>query len=113
MQTSYFAKYRGVNGVSIALKAPTGFTGRQYKRLAPRWDLLSGYKNGTINNEQYEQIYKQTVLDKLNPQTVYSDLGEDAVLLCWEKPEKFCHRHLVAEWLNEKLGLKIKEIDET
>jgi len=39
---------------------------------------------------------------------VYEELGENAVLLCWEK-DGFCHRHLVADWLQEKLGIEIKE----
>ena len=25
----------------------------------------------------------------------------------YETPEKFCHRHIVAKWLNEKLNLNI------
>jgi uncharacterized protein (DUF488 family) len=110
MQTSYFAKYRGLNGVSIALKAPNGFRGKQYKLLAPSWDLLKKYKNGEVSDEQYTEIYKRTVLDRLDPDAVYNELSADAVLLCWERPEKFCHRHLVAEWLNEKLGLEITEV---
>lgn len=33
------------------------------------------------------------------------------VLLCYEKPEDFCHRHLVADWLNSSkiLPYDIKE----
>ena len=26
---------------------------------------------------------------------------EDIALVCYEKPGDFCHRHLVADWLNE------------
>jgi hypothetical protein len=38
-----------------------------------------------------------------------SVLGENAVLLCWEKPWDACHRCLVAEWLEAALGLEIPE----
>jgi uncharacterized protein (DUF488 family) len=41
---------------------------------------------------------------------VFNELGEDAILLCWESPEKFCHRHLVADWLSKKLDIKITEL---
>ena len=34
-------------------------------------------------------------------------IGKDIILLCYETPEKFCHRHSVAKWLNEKLNLNI------
>jgi hypothetical protein len=36
-------------------------------------------------------------------------VGEDIVLLCWEKPPKDCHRALVAEWLREA-GFEVEEI---
>ena len=32
----------------------------------------------------------------------------DIALVCYEKPEEFCHRHLVADWLR-KYGHDIKE----
>jgi hypothetical protein len=50
------------------------------------------------------------VLDKLNPQEVFAELGKDAVLLCWEPKGLFCHRHLVAAWFWEKMGLEITEL---
>ena len=50
----------------------------------------------------------------LDAQRVYEDLerlsnGRDCVLLCYEKSGDFCHRHLVADWLNKKLDLNIQE----
>ena len=48
--------------------------------------------------------YKETVLDKLSPEQVKADMesyGESVVMLCIEKPNEFCHRHLVAKWLNK------------
>jgi len=54
--------------------------------------------------------YYEEVLSKLDPKTVYDELGEDAVIMCWESSEKFCHRHIVADWLEQQLGIKIKEI---
>jgi uncharacterized protein (DUF488 family) len=49
-------------------------------------------------------------LSKLDPQKVFSDLGQDAILLCWEKPGEDCHRRLVAEWLEGLLGIKVPEL---
>ena len=31
--------------------------------------------------------------------------------MCYEKPGDFCHRHLLADFLNENLGLDIKEFE--
>ena len=41
---------------------------------------------------------------------VFEDLGEDAILLCWEAPGKFCRGRLVAAWLEEKLGVQVPEL---
>jgi hypothetical protein len=38
------------------------------------------------------------------------DLGLDAILLCWESFNVRCHRRLVAEWLEDKLGIIVPEL---
>jgi len=59
--------------------------------------------------DAYREEY-QKILDKLDPRKVFEDLGPDAILLCWEPPGKFCHRGLVAAWLEEKLGVQVPEL---
>ncbi|MFW6377696.1 MAG: hypothetical protein ACOCZ5_03520 [bacterium] len=109
MNTSYFAKYKGNNGVSIALKSPYWFKGDEYKELAPTPQLLSEYKSGLVDENGYMMRYQWDVLDKLDPQKVYDDL-KDKVLLCWEGKGKFCHRRLVANWIEHELGIEVKEL---
>lgn len=142
MNTSYFAKYKGKNGISISGQCPDWFEGREYKKLAPKYWFFKRYKDKINNIELYNMIkadyydssfikdmenikmnmikyaeneyienYQKEVLDKLNAKTVYEELGEDAVLLCWENTEKFCHRHLVAKWLENELGVEITELE--
>jgi uncharacterized protein (DUF488 family) len=59
----------------------------------------------------YREEY-QKILDNLAPRQVFDDLGEDAILLCWEAPGKFCHRRLVAAWLEKHLGVTVPELRE-
>jgi len=108
MQTSYFAKYKGLNAVSIALSKPKWYQCGEYKQLAPTWNLLNKYKLDR-DEEYYIKHYYEDVLSKLDPKQVYEELGEDAVLLCWEKSLDFCHRHIVSEWLHKELGIEVKE----
>ncbi len=89
--------------VSIALKTPAWFQGRRYPDLAPRLDMLA------MEEEDYRREY-QTILDRLDPKQVYDDLGEDAIMLCWEPAGAFCHRRLVAEWLEERLKVQVPEL---
>ena len=58
------------------------------------------------------EFYKQ-VLSKLDANIVLEELqafGKDVVLLCFEEENEFCHRHLVATWLERSLKIEVKEI---
>lgn len=112
MKTSYFAKVKnlyGENLVSIALKTPSNFRGQSYDPLAPSWEIFNGFIYEGKSKKWYIEEYNK-ILDKLNPNDVVDKLGNDAILCCWEGPNKFCHRHLVAEWLT-KAGYQVDELD--
>lgn len=61
----------------------------------------------------YEWKYYETVLDGLNADAVARLLAEhndrDVCLLCYETPDKFCHRQIIAKWLNDN-GIECKEL---
>ncbi len=111
MKTSYFGKSKdNPNAISIARITPRWFRGKIYIDLAPSFDLIRKYKKGIINEERYSFLYKKDILGNLDPDKVLNDLGENAVLLCYETSDKFCHRHLVAEWLMKYCDIVIEEI---
>lgn len=105
--TSYFASklWRDKKAVAISQGIPKWFKGRSYKALAPSWNLVR-----VKDEDEYTRRYRQEALDRLSPQKVLDDLGKDAVLLCWEKPGDFCHRRLVAEWLEKAIGITVPEL---
>lgn len=112
MQTSNFSRSGShPRAVAISRTRPRGWTGRIYEPLAPPWRLLAEALSGEIDEEEYTRRYRAEVLSKLDPAAVYADLGEDAVLLCWENSGAFCHRRLVAEWFEEALGILVLEVD--
>lgn len=120
MKTSYFGRMnsnnfkhrKDLNWVSIARSAKH-YSGRVYEPLMPTWDLIN-----LTDEVEYEILYRDQVLSKLDPQKVYDDLGEDAILLCHEKwddiksGKAFCHRRIVAEWLEEELGIEVPELED-
>ena len=121
--TGYFAqmtKYikNGYTPISICGKAPgfyeaEGF--KQYKKLAPKYNFFIEWKQGIIDNDGYIVRYLNYVLRGLNPKEVYKELFElsnhnKIVLLCYEKPFDFCHRHIVADWLSFYMGIDILEM---
>ena len=119
--TSYFAKLKSLPDnivpISICGKAPNWYKGLQYKKLAPKIQFFMKWKENH-DNDYYIKCFTEQVLDKLNATDVVLDLYKlsygfitgkyDICLICYEKPQDFCHRHLVADWLN-KNGFNCEE----
>lgn len=108
--TSYYARAciivpdRRLVGISIGI--PNNFKGTIYRDLNPSQALLIGYKSGNISDEEYEEIYMNETLSRLNPLKVYRDLA-GKVALCYCAKGKFCHRILMLNWLEKSLGSEI------
>lgn len=115
--TSYFDNVRKHNlrnfhHISIAGNCPDWYLGYEYKTLAPKWSFFKEYKAGRIDDKEYTRLYHELVLDKLCPNVTVLELYQhvnydiltdeyaDILLLCYEKPYEFCHRHIVSSWLS-------------
>ena len=111
--TSYFAAMRKMTDeqkaqcVSIARWTPRGIDIPSYLKAAPPSDLLKDYKDGTVSKE-YVNITYSFQLSKLTAEEVAKDL-DGKILLCFEKPGDFCHRHILAEWLRSH-GYECEEL---
>ena len=106
MYTSYFANVKNLpddlEPIGIARGTPRGYRGESFRALAPTRPMLK------LPRADYDEQF-EAILAKLDPEEVYRELGENAVLLCWEKPGDWCHRRRVAEWFEEALGVEIPE----
>jgi hypothetical protein len=132
--TSYFLNVKYITGkkpdlefVSIAGKTPKWLEDslikiHKFKELMPKYEwwkiwhekFKDDYESET-SKKWYEEKYIETVLSKLNPndtQFCLYDLSnrKNVILLCYETPEKFCHRHLVSKWFM-KNGIMCRELD--
>ena len=129
--TSYFARLKDLpsNVVPVAICGgiPNWYKGKQYRKLVPVYDAFIRWKCDR-DDELYNEAYKEQVLNRLNPLDVIMDLhmlmpevfdldmrspvytspDYHIALICYERPDDFCHRHLVADWLNEH-GIKCEE----
>ena len=120
INTSNYNNCRTENGISISgdRGKKVEFKGRCLPMLAPKkefWQVW--YDNiGKISEEDnikyYATEYYKQVLSKLDPQEVYDMIPDDAILLCYEENDKFCHRHFFAFWQELFLGIRTSEVYE-
>ena len=138
MKTSYYANLKSIDQqqyIPVAISGDegklVGFEGRARRDLSPyyffkKWkekevEIENAYEDKSLSKEEYRKLKKtnedayikkfyQSVLKPLDPKAVYKDLGENAILLCFETPTEFCHRFLIAGWLELNLGIKIDEL---
>jgi len=96
-----------------------GYIGNFYTKLAPKksfwkkWHDNIGILTEDENNRYYMECYYDEVLKFLNPFEVVEELfefGNDVIMLCYENENNFCHRHLVAAWLELELNIIIEEV---
>ena len=105
MQTANYATAKGnANAVSISMGKPAWYRGRSFSALAPLGYMMK------MKSMEFADAYRSRVLNNLNAEEVFRMLGNDAVLLCFEPFNVQCHRRLVAEWLEEKLGIEVPEL---
>lgn len=117
--------------ISIALKPIPNWAGLQYRPLNPTPEILYNWKvyhntekycadyykdvlatlspNIVVRElhektiQELENLHLTFLLDRLDQTSskVWNSKDVNIALLCYEKPEDFCHRHLVAEWLTK------------
>ena len=99
---------RGCRCISIARWA-TSWRGEKCLKLAPDPGLLRRFKGGEISQATYVERYREETLAGLDAKELADELGDGSILLCFEPPERFCHRMVVAEWF-KSAGVDVEEI---
>lgn len=126
--TSCYANAKSGNLVSITGDGGNawGFYGNAYKKMSPRLYLWQYYDKNPDNLSEEELIdwyikeFYDLRLKELNPYELMSTLkekfGEQIILLCHELPsnkinkEHFCHRRLLADWIELETGIIVPEL---
>lgn len=111
--TSNYARH-GNNplAIGISLTVPDWYEGKRLKYLAPKSDMISKIKRTEENYNQRK--YTRDYLDILKARNVNAErlldlLPDGALLLCYESPADFCHRHILADWIERKTGIVVRE----
>ncbi|MFH1429584.1 MAG: DUF488 domain-containing protein [Candidatus Margulisiibacteriota bacterium] len=86
------------------LKELCGCNYKHILSLAPTQDLLDDYKKGKINWSEYVVRFNKLLHDRKVENIITREELDNACLLCSEPTADKCHRRLVVEYLQEKLG---------
>lgn len=114
--TGYFAKankYKeaGLTPISIASKTPGKAYMERWDFLVPSNNLFNKWKYEGMDNETFEKCYIEENLSRLDKEEFKELLKstDNPILLCYEGPNSFCHRHIVAEYITKELGIPTEE----
>lgn len=118
--TSNYTNCISERGISISgdRGKKVNFDGPCLPMLAPKkefwkiWHDNIGKISEEENTKYYVTEYYKEVLSKLDPEKTLELVPEDSILLCYEKNDEFCHRHLVAYWFELFLGVTSSEVYE-
>ena len=119
----FTANYDNIkNGNHISISGDrgkkVGYKGKTLPILAPKlefwkkWHYNIDKISEEENNLYYIRNFYESVLKKLDPEILLESLPNKSILLCYEDSKDFCHRHLVAFWLELFLDIKTYEIKE-
>jgi hypothetical protein len=103
----------GATAVGISRGTPRHRSGfRRLRALEP------GPWFNSVSPERYLELYRE-ILDRLDPNEIHDRLiehGDTPVMLCWEDASDchagrtWCHRHLAAQWLEDRLRIEVREV---
>lgn len=111
--TSNYARHgNNHDAIAISLTVPEWYEGNRLEYLAPKSDMVGKIKKGSENYNQRK--YTREYIDLLkarniNPQRLVDSLPDGTILLCYESPGDFCHRRLLADWIERHTGVVIPE----
>ncbi len=92
-----------------------GFNGKSIPKLAPRrefwnvWHHNIGKISDEENTKYYIREYYRQVLAKVDIEDLLKN-EINPILLCYEKGNQFCHRHVLAEYIKLRYGICVKDI---
>lgn len=94
--------------VQISNSVPKNFVpDRRWNEVIPDWcTMVAPSKDGLISHKEYERRYRRMLdqrkesIERTFTENI-SRSNRTPVLMCYEAPNKFCHRHILAKWLVE------------
>lgn len=110
LYTANFKSYIGCPGMPycVSQSMPKWVEMMRLRTLAPTWDMIYAYKGGALQWEKFKIKYFEILKQRHNTLENIIKIARtgNIILVCWEKPNQNCHRHLIVQYCIEQLGLE-------
>jgi uncharacterized protein (DUF488 family) len=102
--TSQIAGFAKSRDLEYFLRSINGIDYLHVPDFAPTQEILDGFKKNKGSWTEFESKFVDLMANRKIEEIAEDALREDDCLLCSEPTPEHCHRRLVAEHLQEKLG---------
>ena len=102
--TSQLSGFAKKNDLQYFLQSLQGISYDHVLSLAPTKELLSQYRKKEMGWEHYQEQFYQLISERAIENQISPDSLHCSCLLCSEAKPHYCHRRLVAEYLQQKWG---------
>lgn len=125
--TSYYGAMREITDdyLCVGISRIVPFIDRDNFRtdsvFAPEEVLLNSFKSGIATEDDYKRRYVEHLFSIFTKESFkehidliekeFGDKYKGCVFMCYESPEKFCHRHILARIIELVCGRDCKELD--
>jgi len=116
MKTIYTSNYARNSGnpkaIGISYVVPEWYEGTTMPKLAPMKAMINTFKRkkDAYMERQYSYRYISLLRSRnINANNLLEEIPDGSILLCYEAPGEFCHRRVLADWIEHHTGVHIQE----
>jgi uncharacterized protein (DUF488 family) len=102
--SSQLAAFTKQRDLEYFLRVIAAIAYEHVEQLAPTNEILDGYKQEKLTWEEYEREFNLLLAARRPESSLPPEQLDRACLLCSEPTADHCHRRLVAEYLQRRLG---------
>jgi uncharacterized protein (DUF488 family) len=102
--SSQLAGFAKKDDLKYFLKKINGIEYLHVPELAPTESIMDSYKGKKIGWPEYEKQFNNLLAERKVENNMKNEVLEGDCFLCSEEKPNYCHRRLVVEYLQKKLG---------
>jgi hypothetical protein len=104
--TSNYARHKlNEHAIAISIGPPHWYTGKKCHQLAPTWEMVERFRSKLMGHTEYTKLYIQLLISRFDsPDDIVKLIPNGSFLICYETPGAFCHRRILADYIEIKTG---------